>query len=94
MRDIYPVKYYKDEGFVEYKLEINDEENKISNQSRSGDHFNAEEVRCRNPRKRCFLPHTGPSEMSSTTSYIRIASNPFSRRIRLTVYHAISCPRL
>jgi hypothetical protein len=24
MRDIYPVKYYKDEGFVEYKIEIND----------------------------------------------------------------------
>ena len=26
MRDIYPVKYYKDEGFVEYKLEIDDED--------------------------------------------------------------------
>lgn len=26
MRDIYPVKYYKDEGFVEYKLEITDED--------------------------------------------------------------------
>ena len=24
MRDIYPVKFYKDEGFVEYKLEIDD----------------------------------------------------------------------
>jgi hypothetical protein len=22
MRDVYPVKYYKDEGFVEYKIEI------------------------------------------------------------------------
>ena len=22
MRDVYPVKYYKDEGFVEYKVEI------------------------------------------------------------------------
>jgi hypothetical protein len=26
MRDVYPVKYYKDEGFVEYKIEINDED--------------------------------------------------------------------
>jgi hypothetical protein len=26
MRDIYPVKYYRDEGFVEYKIEINDED--------------------------------------------------------------------
>ena len=25
MRDIFPVKFYSDEGFVEYKLEINDE---------------------------------------------------------------------
>ena len=24
MRDIFPVKFYSDEGFVEYKLEIND----------------------------------------------------------------------
>ena len=24
MRDVYPVKYYKDEGFVEYKIEIDD----------------------------------------------------------------------
>ena len=26
MRDVFPVKYYKDEGFVEYKFEINDED--------------------------------------------------------------------
>ena len=26
MRDVYPVKYYKDEGFVEYKIEINEED--------------------------------------------------------------------
>jgi hypothetical protein len=26
MRDIFPVKFYRDEGFVEYKLEINDED--------------------------------------------------------------------
>ena len=26
MRDIYPVKYYGDEGFVEYKVEINEED--------------------------------------------------------------------
>lgn len=26
MRDIFPVKFYSDEGFVEYKLEINDED--------------------------------------------------------------------
>jgi hypothetical protein len=26
MRDVYPVKYYKDEGFVEYKIEINKRE--------------------------------------------------------------------
>jgi hypothetical protein len=25
MREVYPVKYYKDEGFVEHKIEINDE---------------------------------------------------------------------
>lgn len=24
MRDVFPVKYYKDEGFVEYKFEIDD----------------------------------------------------------------------
>lgn len=24
MRDIFPVKFYNDEGFVEYKVEIND----------------------------------------------------------------------
>ena len=24
MRDVFPVKYYKDEGFVEYKIEIDD----------------------------------------------------------------------
>ena len=26
MRDVFPVKYYRDEGFVEYKFEINDED--------------------------------------------------------------------
>ena len=26
MRDVYPIKYYKDEGFVEYKIEIGDED--------------------------------------------------------------------
>jgi hypothetical protein len=26
MRDVYPVKYYKDEGFVEYKIEIDEED--------------------------------------------------------------------
>jgi hypothetical protein len=26
MRDIFPVKYYRDEGFVEYKIEINEED--------------------------------------------------------------------
>jgi hypothetical protein len=26
MRDIFPVKFYSDEGFVEYKLEINDDD--------------------------------------------------------------------
>ena len=26
MRDIFPVKFYSDEGFVEYKVEINDED--------------------------------------------------------------------
>jgi len=26
MRDVFPVKYYRDEGFVEYKIEINDED--------------------------------------------------------------------
>jgi hypothetical protein len=26
MREIFPVKFYSDEGFVEYKLEINDED--------------------------------------------------------------------
>jgi hypothetical protein len=26
MRDIFPVKYYRDEGFVEYKIEINDDD--------------------------------------------------------------------
>ena len=26
MRDIFPIKYYRDEGFVEYKVEINDED--------------------------------------------------------------------
>lgn len=26
MRDVYPVKYYKDEGFVELKLEIHEED--------------------------------------------------------------------
>jgi hypothetical protein len=26
MRDVYPVKYYKDEGFVERKLEIDEED--------------------------------------------------------------------
>ena len=26
MRDIFPVKYYKDEGFVEHKIEINEED--------------------------------------------------------------------
>jgi hypothetical protein len=26
MRDIYPVKFYPDEGFVEYKVEINDDD--------------------------------------------------------------------
>ena len=26
MRDIYPIKYYKDEGFVEQKLEINEDD--------------------------------------------------------------------
>ena len=26
MRDVFPVKYYSDEGFVEYKIEINDED--------------------------------------------------------------------
>src|SRR5262245_49923081 len=26
MRDVFPVKFYKDEGFVEYKVEISDED--------------------------------------------------------------------
>jgi hypothetical protein len=26
MRDVFPVKFYKDEGLVEYKLEINDDD--------------------------------------------------------------------
>jgi hypothetical protein len=26
MLDVYPVKYYKDEGFVEYKIEIDEED--------------------------------------------------------------------
>jgi hypothetical protein len=26
MRDVYPVKYYKDEGFVEYKIEIDEDD--------------------------------------------------------------------
>jgi hypothetical protein len=26
MRDVFPVKFYRDEGFVEYKLEINDDD--------------------------------------------------------------------
>ena len=26
MRDVYPIKYYKDEGFVEYKIELGDED--------------------------------------------------------------------
>ena len=26
MRDVYPIKYYKDEGFVEHKIEIKDED--------------------------------------------------------------------
>lgn len=26
MRNVFPVKFYKDEGFVEYKIEINDED--------------------------------------------------------------------
>ncbi len=26
MRDVYPVKYYKDEGFIERKIEINEED--------------------------------------------------------------------
>jgi hypothetical protein len=26
MREVYPVKYYKDEGFVERKIELNDED--------------------------------------------------------------------
>lgn len=26
MRDVFPTKYYKDEGFVEYKIEINEED--------------------------------------------------------------------
>lgn len=26
MRDIYPTKFYSDEGFVEYKVEINDDD--------------------------------------------------------------------
>lgn len=26
MRNVYPKKYYRDEGFVEYKLEINEED--------------------------------------------------------------------
>lgn len=26
MRDVYPVKFYKDEGFIEYKIEIHDED--------------------------------------------------------------------
>src|SRR5262249_2351919 len=26
MRDIYPVKFYSDEGFLEYKVEINDDD--------------------------------------------------------------------
>jgi hypothetical protein len=26
MRDIYPVKFYKDEGFVEYKIEIDEDD--------------------------------------------------------------------
>jgi hypothetical protein len=26
MRDVFPVKYYKDEGFVEHKIEINEDD--------------------------------------------------------------------
>ena len=26
MRDIFPTKYYRDEGFIEYKIEINEED--------------------------------------------------------------------
>ena len=26
MRNVYPNKYYKDEGFIEYKIEINEED--------------------------------------------------------------------
>ena len=26
MRDVFPVKFYKDEGFVEYKIEVNEED--------------------------------------------------------------------
>ena len=26
MRDVFPVKYYKDEGFVEYKIELDEED--------------------------------------------------------------------
>ena len=26
MRDVYPVKYYKDEGFIERKIEIDEED--------------------------------------------------------------------
>ncbi len=26
MRDVFPVKYYKDEGFVEYKVEIDEDD--------------------------------------------------------------------
>ena len=49
-------------------LEINDEENEIPNQARPRNHFNAEEVRCCDTRKRCFLPRTELSERSPKTS--------------------------
>jgi hypothetical protein len=26
MRDVFPTKYYRDEGFIEYKIEINEED--------------------------------------------------------------------
>ena len=26
MRDVFPVKYYRDEGFVEYKIEVDEED--------------------------------------------------------------------
>ena len=48
-------------------LEVDDEENEISNQTGPSNHFDTEEVGRRNTRKRCFLPPNAPSGTSSTT---------------------------